>query len=130
MRNLIAILMAAVIMTGCANSVVPETGTERYVVADAAFKALLGTIGDAVFAGRISPEFAPRLKTAIAAISIALDAWAIAPNDLNAETTALLALQAARTLLLSLDAVSGDPGSSGVMAELVFHRYTPMETLS
>lgn len=104
MKTLIAIFMAAAIMTGCANSVMPETGTERYVVADAAFKALLGTINDAALAGRISVEFVPRIKTAILAAKIALDAWALAPNSLNAETTALLALQAARTLLLSLEA--------------------------
>ncbi len=104
--KILAILLA-LFVAGC-NTVVPETGTERYVVADAAFNAFLGTVKDAVVAGRVSPEFAPRLKTAIIAVKVALDAWAVAPDSLNAETTAMLALQAARTLMLSVEAGRSD----------------------
>ncbi len=107
MKFLISIFMAVAIMTGCANSIVPETGTERYVVADAAFKAVLGTVKEAVLAGRISREAVPRLKVALSAATVALDAWGTAPDSLNAETTALLALQAARALLLSIEAGTG-----------------------
>jgi len=96
------LIILAVALTAC-TSVVPETGTERYVVADAAFKALLGTVKEAILAGRVPATAAPRIKTALNAAKIALDAWAVVPENLNAETTALLALQAARALLLSIE---------------------------
>ncbi len=97
-------LAVALGISSCAGTIVPETGTERYVVADAAFKAVLGTVREMVLSGRIPAEAAPRLKIAIAAAKSALDAWALVPGDRNAEMTALLALQAARSLLLTIEA--------------------------
>ena len=100
---LIAWVLAFTI-AACSTAVVPETGTERYVVADATFKALLGTVKEAVLAGRVKRDAVPHLKTLLAAAKTALDVWAMAPEDLNAEITTLLALQAARALLLSIEA--------------------------
>lgn len=102
MKNLFrAIAVAGMIaLTACAgNSVVPQTGQERYVAADGAYKALLVTVQDGVRQGIIKGERAAQVKSALETAKVALDAWALIPEDPNAESTALVALQALRELL-------------------------------
>jgi len=100
MRKLIPLLLLFVV--GCAGAIVPQTGQERYVVADAAFKALLVTVQDGVVRGTIHGDGAVAVKRALVATKTALDIWAINPDNLNAETAALLALTSVREVLRSL----------------------------
>lgn len=98
MKRLIAPFLLVFFIAGC-GSVVPETGTERYVAADGAFKALLITVQDGVTRGTIKGENAVKIKVSLTAAKSALDAWALVPENPTAETAALVGLQAARDVL-------------------------------
>lgn len=104
MKKLIAIITCIISFAACTidGTSVPVTGTERYVQADGAYKALLVTVQGAVNNGTLKGEAAQNVKSALGAARVALDAWHIVPNDPNAEQAALVALQAARTLLQSI----------------------------
>jgi hypothetical protein len=99
MKKLLAPFLLAFVIVGCASTVVPETGTERYVVADGAYKALLVTVKDGVARGVIKGDNAARIKASLTAAKVALDAWALVPENPNAESAAIVALQAAREVL-------------------------------
>ncbi len=85
-------------VVSCAG-VVPETGTERYVVADGMYTALLLTVQEGVVRGTIKGDTAVKLKVALTTTKIALDAWALIPESPTAETAALVALQSIRNVL-------------------------------
>lgn len=99
MKKLIAPFLLVFVLVGCAGAVVPETGTERYVAADGAYKALLITVQDGVTRGTIQGENAVKIKASLTAAKVALDAWALVPESPTAETAALIGLQAARDVL-------------------------------
>ncbi len=108
MKKLIAPFLVLLVV-GCATGadVVPMTGVQRYVVADAQFKGVLLSVQDMVVRGYIKGEAATRVRGALAITKIALDAWAVVPEDRNVETTAILALTSLRSLLR---AVTPNPG--------------------
>ena len=96
-------------ITGCAvgDGTVPVTPVERLVQADGAYKAVDATVREGVQSGLIKGVVAIRVKAAMASARVALDAWHLNPNDVNAETKALLALQAVRAILQSLRPEAG-----------------------
>lgn len=99
MKKLLAPFAAIFILVGCAGTVVPETGIERYVAADGAYKALLVTVKDGVQNGTIKGDVAVRVKSSLVAAKVALDAWAVVPDNPTAESAAIIAMQAAREIL-------------------------------
>lgn len=98
----IGLLFIAVAIAACAGSIVPQTATERYVAADGAYKALLLTVKDGVVRGTIKGQAAANIRIALTSIKVALDVWALVPNDPNAEAVAIAALAAGQGILRSL----------------------------
>jgi len=106
----IGVLLAVLLVAGCATGRIPQadlTPTQRYVQADGNFKALLLTIQQEAFAGRITVEQAKEIKPLIATLKIAMDTWGLAPDNVNAETTAILALSAVQQVLAKLGPQAG-----------------------
>ena len=104
MKGLIAAVMMVFALAACTitEGTVPVTGTERYVQADGAYKALLVTVKDGVQRGTIQGPNAVRVKQALSTARVALDAWALNTESSTAEDKAILALQGARELLRAL----------------------------
>lgn len=98
MRKLIAPLLLVFVLFGC-GTIVPETGVERYVAADGAYKALIVTVKDGIMRGVIKGETAVKIKALLTTAKVALDAWALLPESPTAETATLVSLQAAREIL-------------------------------
>lgn len=108
MKRIAAWVGLFLLVTACATSgVFPETPTEKYVAADGAYKALVATVKEKVLDGTIKGQNAKKVKLALTSAKVALDAWGLAPSDRNAETTALLALKAARQVLQAIQSGQG-----------------------
>ncbi len=131
MRGVAPLLAAALIfLSACATGVVPQTGTERYIAADGAYKALLLTVKDGVVRGTIKGQAAADIRIALTSIKVALDVWALVPNDPNAEAVAIAALAAAQSILRAVGPqtkyeewiVPGGGGGSGGYRPIGGHR--------
>ena len=92
--------LIALFLSAC--TVVPQTGTERYVAASGAYTALLMTVKDGVIRGVIKGQAAADMRIALTSIKVALDVWALVPNSPDAEAVAIAALSAAQGILRAL----------------------------
>ncbi len=102
MRRLAVPFLLLFITFGCAMGpeTVPLTGAQRYAVASKQLEGLAISAHELVLAGRITTRAQLiQVKSALVAARVALDVWAIVPESVEAQTTAILALKAARSLL-------------------------------
>jgi len=98
MRKFVAPFLALFIVAGC-SGITPETGTERYVAADAAFSALLVTVQEGVANGAIPQDQFSNIKVALQTAKIALDAWGLVPESKTSEDKAIIAVAAVRGII-------------------------------
>ncbi len=105
MRRLAVPFLLLFVTFGCAMGpeTVPLSGAQRYAVASKQLEGLAVSAQELVLAGRITTRAQLiQVKSALAAARMALDVWAIVPEDLGSETTAILALKSARSILRAI----------------------------
>ncbi len=105
MRRLAVPFLLLFVTFGCATGpeTVPLTGAQRYAVASKQLEGLAESMKELVLVGRITDgDRLIQIRSTLTAARIAMDVWGVVPEDLGSETTAILALKAAKSIFRAI----------------------------